>query len=212
MANQTHSEPHGQPDPPYNQSRRVDRDLAEMLGVVKGVLADGVVTTKEAKKLQEWCVAHPDVADAWPGSALVQRLQEVFADGEIDEGERLYLVEVLHDLVGGEAGVLLGSSTPTHLPLNDPPPLIEVPDRVFVFTGRFAFGPRNACTEATKALGGWVEPRITTHTDYLVVGTFGSRDWVQSSHGRKIEKAVEYRDEKGHPLAILGEDHWARAV
>jgi hypothetical protein len=45
-------------------------------------------------------------------------------------------------------------------------------------------------------------------TNYVVIGTFGSRDWVHTSFGRKIEKAVDYRT-KGYPLAIITEDHWA---
>lgn len=114
------SGPHGQPDPAYNRMRRIDRDLAEMLGVVKGVLADGLVTTDEAKKLRQWCDAHPDIAEEWPGSALVRRLDHIFEDGEVSEAERSWLAELLHDLVGGEAGVILASSTATQLPL-DPP-------------------------------------------------------------------------------------------
>lgn len=212
MSSSSWLDSHGQPDPAYNRMRRIDRDLAEMLGVVKGVLADGVVTTQEVEHLRSWCEAHPDVATKWPGSALVRRLERIFADGVVSPGERDHLSELLADLVGGEAGVVLSSSTPTSLPLDDPPPLIEVPDRVFVFTGRLAFGPRDACCDETRKLGGWTEDNVTQRTDYVVIGTFGSRDWIQSSHGRKIEKAVEYRDKKGLDLHIIGEDHWARAI
>jgi hypothetical protein len=42
-------------------------------------------------------------------------------------------------------------------------------------------------------------------------GTFGSRDWVHTSFGRKIQKAVDYRT-SGSRLAIVGEDHWARCI
>ena len=202
----------GQPDPALNYMRRVDRDLAELLGLLKGVLSDGVVERSELEKLNEWCQAHPDVSTEWPGNVLVRRLERVFDDGEITEAERMHLAELLHDLVGGEAGVVLASSVPSNLPLDDPPPAIEVPDRVFVFTGRMAFGPRRECAKETKKIGGWVEDNVTFRTDYLVIGTFGSRDWTQSSHGRKIEKAVEYRDQKDASLAIIGEDHWARAI
>lgn len=203
---------HGQPRPTLNRLRRLDRALAELLGVVKGVLSDGTVTMDEVHSLRSWCEAHPDVAEEWPGSVLVNRLEAIFEDGKVDEAERAHFAELLHDLVGGEAAVVLSSSMSTQLPLDKPLPLIEVPDRVFVFTGRMAFGPRNVCAAETKELGGWVEDDITFRTDYLVIGTFGSRDWIQSSHGRKIEKAVEYRDERDAALKIIGEDHWARAV
>jgi hypothetical protein len=45
----------------------------------------------------------------------------------------------------------------------------------------------------------------------LIVGTFGSRDWVHTSFGRKIEKAVTYR-RAGQRLAIISEDHWAGSL
>jgi hypothetical protein len=83
---------------------------------------------------------------------------------------------------------------------------LELIDRV-----RFAFGPRKACEEATTDLGGQAKRKVTLETDYVVIGTFGSRDWVQSSFGRKIEKAVEYRENYGSP-AIISEDHWAGAL
>ena len=52
-----------------------------------------------------------------------------------------------------------------------------------------------------------VQENITKRTSFLVIGTFGSRDWVHTAFGRKIEKAVSYR-EAGVPLRIVAEDHW----
>jgi hypothetical protein len=42
----------------------------------------------------------------------------------------------------------------------------------------------------------------------LVVGTIRSRDWLHSTHGRKIEHAVELAGQN-HPIAIVSEEHWA---
>jgi hypothetical protein len=47
--------------------------------------------------------------------------------------------------------------------------------------------------------------------NFLVVGNLGSEDWIHSSFGRKIERAVELRRECP-TLAIINEDHWARAL
>lgn len=38
-----------------------------------------------------------------------------------------------------------------------------------------------------------------------------SRDGAHTTFGRKIEKAVSYR-EKGVPIAIVSEDHWAASL
>lgn len=185
--------------------------MAEMLGLAKGVLADGVVSEDEAMALINWADGHPDVILAWPCNVLYRRLRKVFDDGHASAEEREELRGLLSELVGGESGMVGGETASSGLPLDHPPPLIEVPDRVFVFTGRFAYGTRGACEDAVKRIGGWAEPRVTQQTDYLVVGTFASRDWLQTSYGRKILKGVEYREKYSRP-SIVAEQHWVASL
>lgn len=65
---------HGQPlDARINERLRVDRAIHEMLGLVKGVLIDGVVTDREARALDEWLAANPDAVKVWPGYVLSTR-------------------------------------------------------------------------------------------------------------------------------------------
>jgi hypothetical protein len=59
--------------------------------------------------------------------------------------------------------------------------------------------------------GGSCEGNVTRRTSFLVIGTFGSRDWQHSSYGAKIRRAVELRD-SGFALRIVGEDHWAASL
>ena len=194
----------------FNASQRADRDVSEMLGLVKGVLADGKVTSDEAVMLDNWVLSHPDVTSTWPGNILLERLQRIFQDGKISKSEQLDLLELLNDLVGGKAGIIGGENTATTLPLDSPPPVIHFNKSIFVVTGKFAFGPRDVCIKSIEELGGACESAITKRTNYLVIGTFASRDWIQTSHGRKIEKAIEYK-KSGVPIAIIGEDHWAKS-
>jgi NAD-dependent DNA ligase len=182
-----------------------------MLGLAKGVLADGVVADEEAALLRDWVQQHPDAIGCWPIDRLAERLEQIFADGVVDETERRDLTELLQSIVGGEAGLVLGEDAATDLPLDRPAPDIRWTGSVFVCTGKFAFGPRPACEDQVRRSGGICEPRITRRTDYLVIGTFASRDWIQTSFGRKIEKAVQYRD-RGSLRAIVGEDHWASSL
>lgn len=201
-------DPHGQPDPLFNFPRRVERDVAEMLGLAKGVLVDGVVTEDEARFLYDWTAAHPDVVGGWPGKVLARRLRQVFRDGWVSDEERRDLTDLLTELTGGGIYMGGGAEPSTLLPFDDPLPEIEIPNRVFVLTGRFAYGTRDACQDALRSVGGWSEDNVTLDTNYLVIGTFASRDWIQSNWGRKIEKAVRYREENGWPR-IITEEHWA---
>jgi NAD-dependent DNA ligase len=182
-----------------------------MLGLAKGMLADGEVSSAEASLLQEWARLHPDVVTCWPGNILRTRLERIFADGVVSTDERGDLAELLQQLTGGHAGILAGDTAASALPLDTPPPDVVFPRRTFVFTGKFAFGPRRTCEAAVLALGAHTKSSVTRDTHYLVIGTFGSRDWIHTSHGRKIEEAVALRS-GGGSIAILSEDHWAAAL
>jgi NAD-dependent DNA ligase len=205
-------DPHGQPyGVQFNAARRAERDLSELLGLAKGLLADGQLSQPEATLVHNWVATHPDAAAHWPVSKLAERLERAFADGRVSDEERNDLAELLTALVGGMAGVIVGADASTELPLDNPCPELAWSGAAFVFTGKFAFGTRADCERQVKNLGASCGKDITMDTDYLVIGTFGSRDWVHTSFGRKIEKAVAYRS-KGCRLSIVGEDHWAASL
>jgi NAD-dependent DNA ligase len=195
----------------YNRARRADRDVAEFLGLAKGLLADGIVSAHEAAVVAQWIAAHPDAAEQWPISVLAARVERIFQDGAVDDDERVELAEILSEIVGGTGGVIAGDDAATSLPLDSPPPTLVWSGAVLVFTGKFAFGSRAECQRHAALLGASCEGAVTRRTTHLVIGTFGSRDWVQTSFGRKIEKAVESRATTGRPL-IIGEDHWADCI
>jgi hypothetical protein len=205
-------DPHGQPfSLRFNRARRAERDLSEFLGLAKGLLADGVVTPEEANLVANWVAGHPAAAEQWPLTHLVARLRHIFHDGRVDDEERRELAELLATIVGGTAGVILGEDAATALPVDTPPPIFAWSDSIFVFTGKFAFGTRSECQRHVIRLGAVCEADVTKRTDYLIIGTFGSRDWVHTSFGRKIERAVALRG-SGSPIAIVAEEHWVASI
>lgn len=183
-----------------------------MIGIAKGMLADGVINEEEATYLRAWAGSHPDALQHWPVNVIFARLQQYFVDGPIDAVGRRALQSLLADLVGGTASILLGYDGATTLPLDDPAPTIGWgPNNVFVFTGRFAYGTRPDCAHEATARGSACESNVTQRTTFLVIGTFGSEDWKHSAYGLKVQKAVKLRAE-GFPIRIVGEDHWANAL
>lgn len=86
----------GQPQANFNEHRRITRDLAEMLGLAKGVLADGRVSDEEVRALNAWTEAHPDVVSAWPGRILHRRLRTILSDGRVTNQERADLHWAAH--------------------------------------------------------------------------------------------------------------------
>lgn len=203
----TQLDANGQPDPAINAARRVDRAIHEMLGLVKGVIIDGVVTTGEAQYLASWINSNPESVHSWPGAALADRLNRIFADGQVDEDEREDLLFFMQNLAGPNHGQHGDANLATRLPIDDPKPTLRFEGSEYVFTGKFVWGTRKRCEEAVIDRGGICASNVTQRTTALVIGELGSRDWAHTSFGRKIQKAVDYRS-SGVPLVIVDEEHW----
>jgi hypothetical protein len=98
-------------------------------------------------------------------------------------------------------------------PFDFPMPHLTIAGNVFVFTGKFGFGSRDACQKAVMTRGGRTSDRsvVSREVDFLVIGTKGSPDWKRGTYGNKIESALLSRREHGSP-AIISEEHWLREV
>ncbi|GAB2778004.1 DNA polymerase III epsilon subunit-like protein [Hymenobacter luteus] len=186
--------------------------LAQLLGLCSGILADGEVNEAEARFFADWLRTHAPAQPVWPFSDLLTRVERIFADGVCDAAERAELREVMTALLDEPRQP--APSTPAsdqELPLCEPAPHpVQFAGRHFVVTGKFAYGTRAAVFAAIQALGGVpsdAAPSAGTH--YVVVGAAGSPNWVTSSQGRKLQKAVQLRAQ-GTQLHIVSEQHFRR--
>lgn len=203
---------HGQPIVRFfDRKQRIDRDLDELLGMSKGMLADGVVNQAEAEFLEGWLRRNHEVTCHGPAQVLYSRVVEMLEDRLLDRQEQEELLSLLQQFTGMVPDLEEVDNVATTLPLDRPFPVVEIPDKTFCFTGRFVSGTRRECEGVVIDRGGLVHPRITNQVDYLVVGYFGSEDWAHTSHGRKIEAAMSLR-EKGKGIKIVSEDHWLTHV
>ena len=142
----------------------------------------------------------------------MHRVSAMLEHNVLDVDESAELLATLRAFTGEApeaTGELLRSST---LPCDEPPPTITVEGRVFCFTGTCATGTRRDCQNIVHSQGGTVINGVTRKLDYLVLGAYVTDSWVHESFGRKIEKAMEYRDLKGTGVAIVSEQHGRAAV
>lgn len=191
----------------YHRARLDDRQVTELVGLARGLIADGQLMDSEIEYLEKWLAASEGITSNPIVADLVRRITEARADGKIDEDERIDLYTALAKFTGSEEfelGEVLKSST---LPLCKPKPQIIFNGMQFALTGTFVYGTRKDCETAVTERGGKVGS-VRLNTSYLVIGQYASDEWVQSSYGRKIEKAMEYRDKRGLPLHIVSEEHW----
>lgn len=191
-----------------NRQRLIERSVDEFIGICKGIIFDGAVCQAEAENLLRWLQANPLVADQFPAKQVYESLINMLDDGEFDYNEEGLFLDLLMQVTGSASVFKQGDNASTQLPLCNPQPPIEFNGKIFVLTGNFSIGPRKLLIDAIEQLGGQVvlkDVRLDTH--YLVIGDIGSKAWMHSTHGRKIEKAIELRDQRKTGLAIVSEIH-----
>lgn len=182
-----------------------------MVGLVRGVVADGVVSSDEATRLAEWTRANPEPAARWPANILARRLGRIFADGRLDGRERDRLATLLAKLARNPEAIGRGFPLATDLPITRPEPDVVFEGQTFVFAGELVYGPTRACEREVLELGGTCERTINRRTDYVVIGSIAASDWSQSAFGGLVDEVVQYRS-RGIPIAVITEEHWASAL
>lgn len=182
------------------------RQIDELIGLTRGVAADGSINQAEVEFLQTWLAANLAISDQPIMRILYDRIADILRDGVADKDECDELLRTLESLAGPhmELGEVLKS---TSLPFCDPAPVLSFTGRLYCFTGTFSVGQRRHCEAAVAERGGACGT-LSRKTDVLVVGLYATESWKHSSFGNKILKAVELRDE-GHPIRIIAEKHWS---
>ena len=191
----------------FNRKNIDDRQVDTLIGLSKGLVADGKINQSEAEVLLGWLVQSRSSTKNPIIHNLFERVDEMLSDNFLDDEESQELMGILTS-ISGDASEIGEVAKTASLPLCSPAPEIHFPESRFLFTGTFAYGTRAQCIEAVESLGGLISKSVTKSVNYLVLGSYVTDSWAHESFGRKIEKAMEYRD-SGVPLAIISEEHWA---
>jgi NAD-dependent DNA ligase len=190
----------------FNRKHIDDRQIDTLIGISKGLLADGKVDQSEAEFLQTWLIQSRQTTDNPIIINLLSRVDAMLEDSLLDDDESAELLSILHKLAGepSEIGELAKT---TSLPINKPAPSITFEGNQFLFTGTCVYGTRKDCQVAIENLGGINAKNITKKLNYLVLGTYVTDSWIHENYGRKIEKVMQYQD-AGVPIIIITEEHW----
>lgn len=178
------------------------RDVSELVGICKGVLADGAINLQEAAFILSWLDGHQSVSNLWPADYLCETLSKVLEDGRLSSADEGELLDVLVAITGAPIRIELSVvsdtgekiqtvertlNTSATLSINEPGDGMIFNGCCIVLTGNFLFGTRKECEEAVRMIGGTPQKRVTRSTNYLVIGEIGSESWAHSSFGRRIE-------------------------
>jgi len=191
----------------FNKRNIQDRQIDTLIGLSKGLVADGTVNQSEAEFLLTWLIQNQQNSENPIIDNLLQKVAVMLEDGILDSDESEELKNILQ-AISGESSEIGELAKTTSLPINSPLPKIDFDGTSFLFTGTCAFGTRKDCQAAIDELGAINAKGVTKTLNYLVLGTYVTDSWAHETFGRKIEKAIEYRD-SGMPLIIITEEHWA---
>lgn len=187
-----------------------DCQISALLGLCRGLIADGKIDQSEADTLRTWLMAHETTIENPVISEFRKRLEPFIQSKTVDRDSGEQLLQLLSGLVGGKTEVGECLST-TNLWLDDPPPEVVFEGRKFCLTGKFFYGKRGQCEDKIRNRGGICQSSPGKTTDYLVIGSYAEETWIQSAYGRKIEKAVALRTD-GLPIRIISEEHWLASM
>lgn len=192
-------------------ARSLQARLAELVGICKGVIADGKVAPEEAVYLRDWLQTHQSILDCWPADVISKRLEQVFEDGRVDEQEQQDLLVLLTKISSAQPAVNEAGASAMPLPVPMPEPPVEFTGKHFCLTGKFVYGTHARCREAIARRGGKTEAMPGPHTDFLVIGGLSLSDWNETPDARKVHKAQALQ-QGGSRLRIVSEENWSIAL
>ena len=180
-------------------------DGQHFLGMLTGILADGVIETEEARALLQWLDDKPELNGLWPFEEVRAITTDALRNGRIDVDEHEKLVEVYSAYAARSQKAL----TFAYCAVN---PDVVFAGRRFLFTGTSNRGVNRSALEAeVESLGGIIKQGSPAGCDYLVVGGNGSGRWQYEVGGGKVVKAMSLRA-KGDSIMIIHENDFWDAV
>jgi NAD-dependent DNA ligase len=197
----------------YNQVGNVrisSRQIDELIGIARGLTADGKINEAEIDFLQKWLAANSAISDQPVIRDLYHRVSEMLSHAVPHDEEKAELLETLNLFANRDIGGLGEVLKATSLPLDEPEPTLTFVNQRYCFTGTFNFGCRKECESAVTKLGALAGP-LSQKTNVLVVGIYATESWKHSAFGNKIIAACGWRD-RGLPICIVSETHWKAAL
>ncbi len=191
------------------ETARLVKSLNILMGIISGVVSDGVLNDTEILYLKTWCNENRELGGEYPANIIFRRVHEVLIDGVITDEERRHLLNELSVMAGNDFANT-GAALPEHIAtIFDDDPDVIFEGNHFVFTGMFRFGTQAACEAAVERRGGFTKGYVTESTNYLVIGDRASPHWITANFGRKIQKAAEMAKSGDYEISIVRETDWA---
>ncbi|MCI7508038.1 hypothetical protein [Desulfovibrio piger] len=177
--------------------------VSELIGISRLLIFSGQVTEDQRRFLHQWEQKHSMGLGCWPLPQL-----RVALDEKDDDELFFFLMEIvrLKDKKNADADFRKKlAESPIESIFDDPVPEIVFCNAEFEFTGNCENLSRNDCYDIVRALEG-IDTRQNNECKYfLIVGSKGSKYWVQKNFGRKIQNAMHENAKYDEDIKHCGE-------
>ncbi len=175
----------------------------EFSGFLNGIAADNIINLNEFKELHKFLGYCQELADSFPYSVIRNKVKDILADNRVEPKELKELCTLIKKITGIDFtadGCAVGGAT--SLFQED---IKSIKNKRICLTGNFLFGKRSEIFDILENAGANPKNNLSKSTNILVVGTLANENWIQTSAGRKIEKALELKRE-GCNIIITSEN------
>ena len=190
----------------------ITSDMQKLQGIFHGILSDGVITKKELEGLKEWLSENEQLATYHPYDEVFSLVTSVLKDGKVSLEEEHLLKAFFSQFVENSNACEDLSEEERNLFRKQGicalAPDVVVEGHSFCFTGKSTKASRTEIAEIINNAGGKFKNNVNKDTNYLIVGNEGNPCWAFACYGRKIEKAIELRQQGNHIVIVNEVDFW----
>lgn len=201
----------------FNKKRNTAKNIQMLSGILQGIIADNELNDAEIHYLYNWfCDFNYNTVLQSDNeyydknthfghfeNAIANKVSDVLEDGIVTLEEKQSLLDLIQNYLGGssEDGVI--GSKVINLPIDENVSLTK--KDIFCFTGTLLDGTRKEWILRLNDIGVETTKSVLVSTTVLVVGVEPSRDWINTSYGRKIESVMAMK-EKGKDIKIINQE------
>ncbi len=189
----------------YSPKFEQDKELLnQYIGFLKGITVDDRINENEFDRLVVETCKLSHMFEIFPLTIVQDNILELLSTNCVEPKNLTDLCEMIKEICEADfkaTGDALPHGGVTRYFCDT---IDTFTGRNVCITGKFLQGPRTEVVSILEGKGAHIQKNVNKETDIVIIGALESRDWINSSSGRKIERAHALR-EQGSGIQITCE-------
>jgi hypothetical protein len=203
-----------EPITPTFERHMSDKKANEFLGMLKGLIADGFIDKQKTKYIKNWI--EDNKIQYFPVVDKIYNL--IVSSNSYNSTFEKELLDLIIKTVGvKKQGTIVEQSIKSVL--TEPLPKIIFNESKFIVSGTCKIKNPNTNKNYKRAeiefaiqkLGGMTHKYPSNNTDYLVICSFSTNNWMHSNYGQKIKLALELNQDLAN-IKIIDDNYLFKVI